>query len=101
MNTTAGSLGLTFEPHHQIHRSSGSGSAIEYVADYYEMRFAADPGKLIVQNTCVRERTGDCAESTMNIGDSNNPIDIIDSRLVRICRRRRDRRSQQCQENAL
>ena len=95
MNATSGSLGLAFESHQQFHRVPGFRPAVEYVADNYEVRLATDPRKIIVKNPRFRERTDHGTVIAMNIRDGNNPIDIINARLVRPRRSRRCQRSQQ------
>ena len=75
VNRSAGLPGLVFEPHQEVHRLSGVGAAVEDVSGLDEMRLAAGPFALGIDQVGGPKDGHELIVVAVDVSDGDDPVD--------------------------
>ena len=101
VDMTACCLRLALKAHQEIHRIAGARSAIEYVADDYEMRIAARPGEVVVHDVDIAQRFDHRLVCTMYIRNSDDPLHTVNLPVIGKHRRANENSQEQAGNQVL
>jgi hypothetical protein len=87
VHATAVTLRLFLEPHDEIHDITGFGATIEEVAGEYEVRIAAAPGELVINNTGALQGSDEAIVGAVNVSNRYDSLDVREMPLFRIRKR--------------